>query len=87
MAEARYMNNARFRPYTVTRDYKLFGKERQTTKARIIADVSFVPPTSKNYAIQQVNGTGFGEKVVRRMLASEVEIAKISVQRTFIGQL
>lgn len=76
MAEARYMNNARFRPYTVTRDYKLFGKERQTTKARIIADVSFVPPTSKNYAIQQVNGTGFGEKVVRRMLASEVEIAK-----------
>ncbi len=76
MAEARSMNQARFRPYTVTRDYKLFGKERQKTKAQIIADVSFVPPASKNYAIQQTNGTGFGEKVVRRMLASEVEIAK-----------
>jgi hypothetical protein len=76
MAQARSQNQALFRPYTVTRDYKLFGKERQKTKAQVIADVFFVPPTSKNYAIQQANGTGIGENIVRRMLASEVEIAK-----------
>jgi hypothetical protein len=76
MAKARLENHARFRPYTVTRDYKLFGKERQKTKAQVIADVTFVPPTSKNYAIQQTNGTGLGERIVRQMLASEVKIAK-----------
>jgi len=76
MAEARLDNQARFRPYTVTRDYKLFGKEREKTRARVIADINFVPPDSKNYAIQQANGTGFGERIVRRMLADEVEIAK-----------
>ena len=76
MARARSMNQASFRSYTVTRDYKLFGKERQKTKARIIADISFVPPTSKNFSIQKTNGTGIGERIVRRMLSSEVEIAK-----------
>jgi hypothetical protein len=76
MAQARSLNQASFRPYTVTRDYKLFGKEKQKIKAQVIADVFFVPPDSKNYAIQETNGTGLGERIVRRMLANEVEIAK-----------
>jgi hypothetical protein len=76
MAEARSDNETSFRPYTVTRDYKLFGKEREKTRAQVIADVIFVPPDSKNYSIQMANGTGFGERLVRRMLANEVEIAK-----------
>jgi hypothetical protein len=76
MAKARSKNLALFRPYTVTRDYKLFDKEKQTTKAQVIADVIFVPPDSKNYAIHQVDGSGLGERIVRRMLANEVEIAK-----------
>jgi hypothetical protein len=76
MAQARSINQTRFRPYTVTRDYKLFGKEKQKVKAQVIADVFFVPPDSKNYSIQETNGTGLGERIVRRMLANEVEIAK-----------
>ncbi|MBN1566415.1 MAG: outer membrane lipoprotein-sorting protein [Acidobacteria bacterium] len=76
MAKARSDNQARFRPYTVTRDYKLFGKEREKTKAQVIADIIFIPPNSKRFAIQKTNGTGFGERVVRRMLTGEVEIAK-----------
>lgn len=76
MARARDENQALFRPYVVTRDYKLFGKERDKTKSQVIADVTFVPPDLKKYVIQQTNGTGLGEKLVRRMLASEAEITK-----------
>ena len=76
MAQARVENRARFRPYIVTREYKLFGKERQNTKSQVTAEVAFVPPDSKKYAIQQSNGTRLGERIVRRMLESEAEIAK-----------
>jgi hypothetical protein len=76
IAQARVENRARFRPYIVTRDYKLFGKERQETKAQVIADVTFVPPDSKKYTIQQTNGSGLGGMIVRRMLASEAEVTK-----------
>jgi hypothetical protein len=76
MAQARAENQTRFRSYIVTRDYKLFGKERAKTECQVIADITFVPPDIKKYAIQRSNGTGFGETIVRRMLTSEVEIAK-----------
>jgi hypothetical protein len=76
MAHARAENRTRLRPYSVLRDYKLFGKERQTTKAEIIADVSFVPPDVKHYAIRQANGMGLGEKIVRQMLDHETDIVK-----------
>ena len=76
MARARAENRARFRPYIVTRDYMLFGKERDKTKSQVIADVAFVPPDSKKYTIQQTNGSGLGGMIVRRMLANEAEVTK-----------
>jgi len=76
MAQARADNRARFRSYVVTRDYKLFGKERHKTESQVIADVTFDPPDFKKYAIQQASGAGLGEKIVRRMLESEVEVTK-----------
>ena len=76
MAQARADNQARFRPYVVSRDYKLSDTDKAKTKAQVVADVSFVPPNSKQYAIQQTSGMGLGEFIVRRMLASEAEIAK-----------
>jgi hypothetical protein len=76
MAQARSENRTRIRPYSVTRDYKLFGAEKQTSKAEIIADVSFVPPDVKHYAIRQANGMGLGEKIVRQMLDHETDIVK-----------
>jgi hypothetical protein len=83
MAQARDDNESRFRRYVVTRDYQLFGKERDTSKSQVIADVIFVPPDLKNYSIQQTNGTGLGERIVRRMLASEAEIAKDCLSTDF----
>ena len=76
MGQARAENRASFRPYVVTRDYKLFGKNRNSSKSQVVAEVTFVPPTSKKYAIQRTQGAGLGEKIVRRMLEGEVEIAK-----------
>ena len=40
------------------------------------SELTFDPPDSKKYAIQQVNGNGVGERIVRRILASEVEFTK-----------
>ncbi len=76
MTRARAENRAHFRSYIVTRDYKLFGKERDRTKSQVIADVAFVPPDSKKFTIQQTNGSGLGGMIVRRMLASEAEVTK-----------
>ena len=76
MALARAENQAHFRSYIVTRDYELFGKERGKTKSQVTADISFVPPATKKYTIQKAIGTSFGEAIVRRMLMSEVEIAR-----------
>jgi len=76
MAQARAENRACFRPYNVTRDYKLFGKDREKIKSQVVADIAFIPPDAKKYAIQQTSGTGLGKTIVRRTLASEVDIAK-----------
>ena len=76
MAQARTENQSRLRPYIVSRDYKLFGKEEHETKSHVIAAVTFVPPDFRKYAIQQSSGSGLGEIIVRRMLAGEAEITK-----------
>lgn len=76
MAEARAENRTHLRPYSVTRAYSLFGKEKQTTKSEVIADVSFVPPDVKQYTIQQASGMRLGERIVRQMLDHEKDIVK-----------
>jgi hypothetical protein len=76
MVQARTDNRASFRSYIVTRDYRLFGKDRNNSKSQVIADVTFVPPGFKKYAIQRTQGSRLGEKIVRRMLKGEAEITK-----------
>jgi hypothetical protein len=83
MALARAENRQRFRSYVVTREYKLFGKERQNIKSQVIAEVTFVPPDSKKYAFQKSSGAGLTGRIVGRMLESEAEIAKDYDQRIF----
>jgi len=76
MAQARADNQIYLRSYIVTRDYQLFGEKRKNSKSQVIADVTFVPPDSKRFSIQETNGTGLGVTIIRRILASEVEITK-----------
>jgi hypothetical protein len=76
MGQARAENRASFRPYVVTRSYKLFGKEENKIKSEVIADIAFVPPNLKKYVIEESSGAGLGERAVRRILESEAEAAK-----------
>jgi len=76
MAQARADNRTHLRPYSVIRDYKLFGKETHTSKAEVIANVTFVPPDLKHYAIREAKGTALGETIVRQMLEHETTIVK-----------
>jgi hypothetical protein len=77
MEQARAENRAHLRRYQVTRDYQLFlGKETQKSKSEVIVDVTFVPPNSKKYVIEESRGGELGETVVRLMLASEAELLK-----------
>lgn len=79
MAQARAESRVRLRPYTVTRDYKFFGSDPGNARSEVIANIAFVPPDSKQYSIQKTNGNGIGQILVRRMLASEVEVEKARV--------
>lgn len=76
MALARAENQACLRLYVVTRDYRLFGKDGEKSKAQVVADITFTPPDTKRYVIQQAKGSGLGKRIVRRTLAGEVDIAK-----------
>ena len=75
MTEARSENRARFRRYIVTRNYTLFGREKFRAKSEVIAELTFVPPNSKTYRIQDSAG-GLGENLVRKMLDGETEIVR-----------
>ena len=75
MAQARADNRTHLRPYSVTRDYRLVGAEKQT-RSEVIADVSFVPPAFKKFTIQKSSGIGLGERIVRQMLEHETAIVK-----------
>jgi hypothetical protein len=85
MAEALTKNRAHFRPYSVTRDYKLFGKEKGTTKSEVIAEISFVTPGLKTYVIKHTAGNGMGEHIVRQILDREVGVAKDSSSTNISG--
>ena len=45
MAQANADNQARVRPYIVTRDYKMFGKDREEAKSEVTVNIAFVPRT------------------------------------------
>ena len=76
MEQVQADNRAHFRPYIVTRDYKLYGSDTERATSEVIADISFQPPNQKQYEIKQTSGSGSGEKVVRRVLDREAEMAR-----------
>jgi outer membrane lipoprotein-sorting protein len=76
MAQAREENQALLKPYVVTRLYVLVGKDADKKKSEVTAEVSFVPPNVKKYEIKQTEGSGLGERIVRRMLDGETQIVK-----------
>src|ERR1043166_5472535 len=64
-------NKAKVRPFTVKRGYLLFDKQDQP-KAQVVANITVLPPDSKEYNIESSSG-GMGEKVLRDVLSKETE--------------
>jgi hypothetical protein len=79
MVQAQTANRIHFRPYIVTRDYKLFeGENPNRVKSSVVAEITVVPTESKVYSIKNTDGSGWGETIVRRILDGEVALAKDS---------
>jgi hypothetical protein len=77
MGEARAENRARLRPYKLTREYKLFGKDKERPKSEVIAELNFIPPNVKTFSIQSTSGAaGLGERIVRQMLEGEATVVE-----------
>ena len=76
LEQAQAENRATTRAYVVTRDYQLFKDGIHQPQSTVIAEVSFVPPGTKKYEIRQASGSGQGEKVVRKVLSHEQEMAR-----------
>lgn len=82
MNKAMAANQASLRQYTVTRDYRLYDKNGQTAKSRVVADVQFMPPGSKSFVIRQSDGNGMGKRIAREMLTAESELVDQKVKIT-----
>ena len=74
MLAAQQQNRMHARPLTVKRDYQLLDK-KSDPKARIIADITFLPPNQKQYEIESSQG-GMGEKILRDVLTKDTEPRK-----------
>ena len=68
MSAAQAEIRTHLRPFAVVRNYKLFGKEMQTAKSEVVANISYDPPDVQHYVIQKVNGLSLGELIVRKII-------------------
>ncbi len=75
MQQAAQENRTHYRPYIVTREYRMFGSDEQQPKSEVTAEVSFVPPTRKDFRITDSSGSSRGESVVRHILEDESKAA------------
>jgi hypothetical protein len=96
MEQAARDNREHYRAYVLTRNYRLYGGNEQKPSSEVLADISFVPPATKEFTITERMGSSRGEAVVRRVLESERKdaasgLAPGAVSRdnydfTFLGQ-
>jgi hypothetical protein len=62
--------------YTLTREYEFFNGESREPAAQVLVKVDFQPPNMKTFKIERAQGSGQGEKVVRRVLEHEQAAAR-----------
>ncbi len=75
LAQAQQENHHAARSYTVLRNYELVNGSKPESSSQVQAEVSYSPPGTKEYAIRATSGGGRGERVVRRVLEHEAEMA------------
>ena len=75
MDQAARQNRESYRSYVITREFRMYGGAERKPTATVRADVSFVPPKSKDYRITEMQGSSRGETVVRHILEGEQKAA------------
>ena len=76
LEDVQHEDPAQSRPYTVTREYKIFRGYDQQPTSEVMAQINFAPPATKTYKITQARGNSAGEKMVRELLDRETQSAK-----------
>jgi len=75
MEQARAAERDHNLAYTVEREYQLAPAGAAKPSADVVADVSFFPPSEKQYVIVKSEGNDRGAGIVRRVLDHEVAMA------------
>ncbi len=75
MEDAQVRNRAHYRAYTSTREYRLYGHDGQHPSSEVVAQINFVPPDQKTFAIERASGSSRGTKIVRNLLDGEAKRA------------
>jgi hypothetical protein len=75
MTAAQQKNKARLHPFTVKRGYYLLDKQ-DANKGELVANITVLPPDSKQYWIESSSGGGMGQKVLRDIVSKETEPPK-----------
>jgi Outer membrane lipoprotein-sorting protein len=75
MDQAARQNRESYRAYVITREFRMYGGPEQKPSATVLAEVSFVPPKTKDYRITDAQGSSRGETVVRHILEGEQKAA------------
>jgi hypothetical protein len=86
LEKAQADNRQHLRAYTLVRGYRLFSKGSQTPNSEVTAQISFAPPNSKTFQIENATGSSRGEKITRSLLEHEVEAGKEPQQSTFLNR-
>lgn len=76
MEQAQIANRAELQSYTLIRDYQFFTNDTQKPASEVLARVDFQPPNTKNFTIQKAQGSGQGEKIIRKVLEHEKAAAQ-----------
>jgi hypothetical protein len=69
--------------YRLLRQYRLAGADPKAATSEVLAEVDYMPPSNKEFAIRKVEGNERGEKIVRRVLEHEANMAKGTVNADF----
>lgn len=64
------------RPYQVTRQYLFYeGSYKPNADSSVVANMSFDPPDTKEFAIVNSSGAGRGQHIVKQVLQHETQMA------------
>jgi outer membrane lipoprotein-sorting protein len=61
--------------YVAIREYRLSSADSTDQSSTVLARVEYLPPSKKQFTIQQSQGSDRGERVVRKVLEHEAEMA------------